>query len=346
MSVARHLTFEVNEASQVGQVRRAAAHMADEMGLDLVAAGRVALVATELGTNLVRHARRGRLLVAPVVGDNGLPMLEFLSLDQGPGIADLAACMADGYSTGGTPGTGLGAVRRLADEFDAFSTMPHGTVIMARVGVRPGLGASTVMPPAAKAQFVVGAVNLAFPGEIVSGDAWAFAADGQRAALLVADGLGHGPEAAEASHEAVRVFRVAPFDAPGKVIDQVHQALRTTRGAAVALANVDLIARKVLFCGVGNIAGRLISGVEDRSMASQHGTAGVQIRRVTDLAYDWPAHGLLIMHSDGLTARWDVKGASALLRQHPTVVAAWLMRDHCRGRDDATVVVVKWRGAS
>ncbi len=346
MRAIRHLAFDVTEVSQVGQVRRAAAVIADELGLDAVAAGRVALVATELGSNLVKHAKKGRLMVAPVKGDNGQDMVELLSVDHGPGIADLSACMVDGFSTGGTPGTGLGAIRRLSDEFEAFSLAPHGTVMMARVGARTGSGMEPAPYVAKASGFSVGAVNLALEGESISGDAWAIEIDGARAALMVADGLGHGPSAAEASQAAVGLFQKVPFEGPSKVLEQVHQALRSTRGAAVAMADVDMNRQAVSFCGVGNIAGRLISGVQDRSLASQHGTAGVQIRRLQDVPYDWPAHGLLIMHSDGLTARWHLEDNPALLRQHPTVVAAWLLRDHSRGRDDATIVVLKWRSAA
>ena len=45
-------------------------------------------------------------------------------------------CLTDGYSTAGTPGTGLGAVRRLANEFDIYSAPGEGTIVMARFGAR------------------------------------------------------------------------------------------------------------------------------------------------------------------------------------------------------------------
>jgi anti-sigma regulatory factor (Ser/Thr protein kinase) len=347
MQVDRHISHAIGEPSQIGQARRAAVQAAERLGLDDVAVGRVALIVTELGTNLIKHARQGRLLIAPVKDDEGREVVELLSIDAGPGIADVEACLADGYSTSGTPGNGLGAVRRLANEFDMFSSCPQGTVIMARVGRTP-VGGMTQQQVAVEpvTPFSVGAVALAVEGETVSGDAWALAANGSRLALLVSDGLGHGPLAAAASQAALATFKAAPFEGPSLVMNRVHVALRTTRGAAAALAEVDIEKRTVRYCGVGNIAGRLLSGVEDRSLASQHGTAGVQIRHLRDEHYMWPQHALLIMHSDGLTSRWHLEDAAGLLRRHPAVVAAWLMRDHARGRDDATVVVVKWRGGS
>lgn len=320
-----HVAFDMQEPSQVGEARRAAARLAERLGFDEVATGRVALIATELGGNLVRHARHGRLLVGHADGQ-----LELLSLDQGPGMADVAACLRDGYSTGGTPGTGLGAVRRLADTFDLYSAAPGGTVILARVG--PG-------PEQATPAFTVGAVALAAPGETVCGDGWTAAREEDRAALIVADGLGHGPQAGAAADAARQAFATAPFGDPAATLERVHQQLRASRGAAVAIARIE--GDHLSFCGAGNVAGRLISGTEERSLLSQHGTAGLQIRRPQTVLHAWPPHALLVMHTDGLQARWHLDDARSLLQRHPTVIAAWLLRDHARGRDDVTVVVLK-----
>ena len=339
-----HVSFEVTEVSQVGEARRAAVQLAEALGFDDVAAGRAALVATELGTNLVRHAQKGRLLVGRVQGDDGQALVEILSLDQGPGIANVAACMTDGYSTGGTPGSGLGAVRRLSHEFDLFSASPAGTVIMSRIAAKADQGAAPATSPN-RTRFEFGALALAAPGETVCGDAWAVVQDDHRAAIIVADGLGHGPLAAEASIAGVSFFRDMPFGAPSQVIERMHGVMRATRGAAVMVAQLDLDEDTLVFSGAGNIAGRLISGVSDKSLASQHGTVGVQIRHQHDARQAWPDHALLILHSDGLTTRWDLDNAQGILQHHPTVVAGWLLRDHSRGRDDATAVVLKRRGA-
>lgn len=338
-----HVAFDVHEVTQVGEVRRAAVQLAETLGFDEVAAGRVALVATELGNNLVRHAQRGRLLLGAVQADDGQVLIEVLSLDHGPGIDNVAACMADGYSTGGTPGSGLGAVRRLSKEFDLFSSTPAGTVILSRIAARDdrGKAGGTHTPT----RFEFGALALAAPGEFVCGDAWAVVQDEHRAALVVADGLGHGPEAAEASQVAVATFKAAPFGMPSQVVERMHGVMRSTRGAAVLMAQLNLEDDSLVFSGAGNICGRLISGVSDKSLASQHGTVGAQIRHLQDMKQTWPDHALLVLHSDGLTTRWDLDGKQGILQHHPTVVAGWLLRDHCRGRDDATVVVLKRRGA-
>ncbi len=346
MPVAPHRAFDVTDGSQPGEVRRAAVQLARQLGFDEVAAGRVALVATELGSNLVKHARDGRMLLAPVQADDGTWMVELISLDAGPGIADLRACLEDGFSTGGTAGTGIGAVRRLAATFDVFSQPPGGTVILARVAAAaPAVVAVAPLAPeqAAAPGCLVGAVALCAPGETACGDAWRITADASRAAVMVADGLGHGPLAAEASEAATAMFGDDPYGLPSQVLGRVHLGLKATRGAAVALARIDFEDESLVFAGVGNVCARIINGVEDRTLVCQNGTAGMQIRSLQDVRHTWTAHSLLVMHSDGIASRWSLAEAPTLLQHHPVLVAAWLANNHRRVRDDATVVVVRRR---
>ncbi|MDY0748610.1 ATP-binding SpoIIE family protein phosphatase [Paucibacter sp. R3-3] len=323
------LQIAVHEQSQVGEARRAAGRVALRLGFDETLTGRVALVVTELASNLARHARGGRMLI----GEAADGALELLSLDDGPGMASLDTCLRDGYSTAGTPGTGLGAARRLADVFSAYSVVGKGTVIYARLG-----GTGGVMPTC----FRYAGIGLAAPGEQVSGDGWRVRVDEARVAVFVVDGLGHGPQAAEASDAALQVFAAAPVDAsPSQTLERAHAAMRATRGAAGALAVLDANAGALRYAGAGNITGRLMNALEDRTLLSQHGTLGLQIRKPQDMEYAWPEHGLLVMHSDGIVTRWNLDDAPGLLQCEPAVLAGWLLLMHVRGRDDATVVVLR-----
>jgi anti-sigma regulatory factor (Ser/Thr protein kinase) len=339
--VKPHQQFLVGEVTQVGEARRAGAALAAIAGFDDVAAGRLALVVTELGTNLARHAREGRLLLGAGAEGDGedAHFIDVLALDRGPGMADIGACLRDGFSTSSTPGTGLGAVKRLAERFSAFSRPGAGTVIAARIGAVREVESRRA--PASRPPFLVGAIALAAPGEWVCGDDWAFRHDGDRASVIVADGLGHGPTAAEAASEAIAVFRTATRDAPSQLLERAHVRLRTTRGAAVAVADLDIAAGTIAFSGAGNIAGRILSGVGDRTLLSQHGTVGLRMSHLRDIDYPWPAHALLLMHSDGIASRWSLDEAEGLLQCDPLVIAGWVLRDHARGRDDATVVVIR-----
>jgi len=333
--VTPHLDIPVSEQSQVGEARRAVSRLATDHGLDETVVGRIAIIVTELGNNLWRHARGGRLLAACRSGADGC-QLELLSVDSGPGM-DIARCLRDGYSSGGTAGQGLGAVKRLSTDFSVFSALGKGTVILSRTWA-PSPAASDARSP--RARFAHAGICLAAPGEFVSGDGWEIRITDGVASVIVADGLGHGPVAAEAADAALRGFATAG-GSPAAMLERLHPTLRGTRGAAVAIATVDAARGTVTYAGAGNIAGRVISGVEDRSLMSQHGTLGVQVRRLQDVAYPWPEHAAVVMHSDGLATRWSLKDVGGLLQCDPAVIAGWLLRDHTRGHDDVTVVVLK-----
>ena len=333
-----HQAFAMNDPSQVGEARRHVARLADELAYGEVAAGQLAIIATELGNNLVRHAAGGQLLVGTTGRGDGVA-IELLSIDDGPGMQDVERCLSDGYSTSTTPGSGLGAVRRLSSEFDLFSQPGVGTVILSRV--RKASGPQPLDTTRAAPVFQFAGVCLAAPCETVSGDGWIAHLDGQRCALFVADGLGHGPEAAEASDAALAIVERHGLSDPIELIERLHVGLRSTRGAAVALLQVDAAAGSLSFCGAGNVVGRLISGSVDKSMATQHGTAGLQVRRAQPMRYEWPEHAIIVMHSDGIVSRWSLAEVPGLLRCHPAVIAGWLARRHTRGRDDVTVVVLR-----
>ncbi|WP_236599922.1 ATP-binding protein [Ramlibacter alkalitolerans] len=329
ISAGFHAVFPMEDTSRVGEARRHAAQLAEDCGLDETDAGRLALVVTELGTNLARHAVKGRMLLSPRPARREV---EVIAVDEGPGILDLERSMGDGYSTGGTPGTGLGAVRRLSRHFDIHSSVPGGTVVLARVGTGVAQDSQAAC---------TGAVSIAAPGERVCGDGWGFALHGDIAALVVADGLGHGPDAAEAAAAALEAFAEDPLASPSLLLERTHQRLRSTRGAAVMLLQADAATGTVRSAGAGNVMARLVSGVSDRAILGQHGTAGVTIRTPEEQSIPWPDHALLVVFSDGIESRWPAALLAPLLGRDPALAAAVLVRDHCRGRDDATVAVLR-----
>lgn len=325
----------MTDASCVGDARRLCARAVEDWGWSDVDTGRLSLLVTELGTNLVRHAREGELWVAvrPDARE-----VELLSMDQGPGIADVQRALQDGVSTGsGSPGTGLGAIRRLASDFDIHSS-PRGTTCLVRV---------RATGRAAAARRGWGAVSVAVPGETVCGDAWAVATDGARLAAVVVDGLGHGPHAAQAADAALDVFAEAPFAALEVFVQECHTRLQTTRGGALFALRAQAPSQPgpaLRYAGAGNVMGRVVSGVFDRSMVTQHGAAGVQLRKPEVATLDWPDHALAVVHSDGVASRWRADEVAPLLQRDPALIAAALLRQQFRGRDDATVLVVKKGG--
>jgi serine phosphatase RsbU (regulator of sigma subunit) len=241
--------------------------------------------------------------------------------------------MQDGYSTAGSLGTGLGAIRRQADHFEIYTQPNDGSLIVARMWSEAGGGG--------EARSLSG-INVPKSGESVSGDAWASHVDGALATLIVVDGLGHGPQAADASNAAIRVFRQRAGLAPADMIEEIHSALRATRGAAVSVATVDRDRQIVRFAGVGNVAASMVSPLAPRQgLASHNGTAGVTMRRVQEFTYPIRPHDVLVMHSDGINTHWNAENHTGLWRRDPALIAAAIYRDHTRGRDDSTVVVAR-----
>ncbi len=330
-----HRVFPIDDPSRVGEARRYAASLAQGAGWGAEDAGRIALVVTEMGTNLVKHARGGSLFITHRGSARG--DIEALSVDSGPGIRDLAQCMTDGFSTGGSPGTGLGAIRRSSDDFDAYSAVPAGTISVARVRPQP-------RDPGPLVSYRLGALAVPMRHETANGDSWAVAVEGSRGAVMVADGLGHGPAAAAASLAAIAVFARAPFADLAALLEASHTALRSTRGAAVSAATFDSEGSMVRSVGAGNVTVRIVSAVSDRTVLSQHGTVGLQIRKPAITATDWPPHALIVLHTDGILARWRSDAIVPLMGKDPSLIAGLLMRDYCRNTDDATVVVIRRKG--
>ena len=328
------VALPILESSQAGEARRIAIALASRLGFNETERGKVGIVVTEVANNLVRHAVDGKLLLQPLTRNN-IEGIEILALDKGPGMSNISQCLRDGFSTAGTPGTGLGAISRLSAFCDIYSVANVGTACLAQLWASP---LPTSQPDS---NLESGVVCLPKTGEEISGDAWAIDQDSGRSLVLVADGLGHGPQAALASREAVRIFRANLGRSPKEIVEAAHAALRSTRGAALAIAEVDVERLTVRFAGVGNISGAILSPLKSNSMVSYNGTVGHEVRKIQEFVYQWPKGGLLVMHSDGLGTQWRLDRYPGLVAKHPSLIAGVLYRDFNRGRDDVTVLVAR-----
>src|SRR5262245_914895 len=274
MEIGESFSSGVTDPSSVGEVRRRASALAARLGFDETDVGRVALVITESASNLVKHAGGGEVLVRSSANGDGAGV-EILTIDRGPGIPDLAAAFRDGYSAAGTPGTGLGAIRRVSSEFDVYSGKDIGTALLAVLRARPLANGATA--PTLR----VSGVSIASRGELVCGDDWGWRKDpAGQGVILVVDGLGHGLGAAEAAREALRLFHEQPRLGPAEMLDHLHRGLRPTRGAAAAVAQITPDSGRLLYAGVGNIAGLVIGGQKPRALVSHNGILGHAARRI------------------------------------------------------------------
>ena len=333
MEVTSHSPVAVVDRSQVAAARQAARAMAERAGFTETDAHRVGIVATELASNLVKHAGHGGQLLIRARGGADAEV-ELFALDRGPGMPDVSRSMSDGYSTAGSQGTGLGAVKRLADVFDIYSQHGKGTVVLARL--RPE-GAE----PARVAAFDVAGVSVAMPGEQVCGDAWGVVIDRGRAVIGVVDGLGHGMFAAAAATAAMTALGARSDGTSVETLTAIHEAVRHTRGAAGTVVSIEPRGAVITVAGVGNVSAAVVAEGHTRQAVSLAGILGHGVRQFRQYQYPWPAGALLVMHSDGLISHWSLDSYPGLRQRHPALVAAVLYRDFQRGRDDVTVVVGK-----
>ncbi|MFJ8031426.1 SpoIIE family protein phosphatase [Streptomyces sp. NPDC096032] len=332
----------VHDSTRVRDARMAAREACAHAGLAAERTAAAELVATELATNLLKHAGGGRMVVNPVAPPAGGAgtSVQLFSLDNGPGIADVTAALRDGYTTADVSlGAGLGSCRRIANAFHLYSVPSRGTVATARIDPVPGKRGTRA------AELPAGGIAVALGQAEQCGDAWAWARSGGLVTLLLADGLGHGPKAAHAAGVAVAELRALAPLPPEDILRRLNAALRPTRGAAVSVAQLDTERRELAFAGVGNVGARLRTEDSWTSLVTRPGIVGayfpahLPVRRLP-----WRPDSLLVLHSDGLPSRWTPPEDPRLLTHDPSVVAAAILRDAGSParpvRDDTSVAVL------
>ncbi|MEE1927952.1 SpoIIE family protein phosphatase [Streptomyces sp. TRM 70351] len=289
-----------------------------------------AVIASELASNLHKHAVDGVLYVQPLPLGGGL---EIMAADRGPGMPEPARCLTDGFSTTGSLGAGLGGVNRIATSFTLRTQAGTGTLACARITL-PGEDQA--------ARQEVGVVCLPAVGEQHSGDACAVADTGSVRTAIVVDGLGHGPQASEAAQTAVRAFHRDPGQPLPDVLTIVHRALRHSRGAAVGLLRLTAGRSVAEYCGVGNVRALTVSAHEvHRRLTGRAGVVGLSLPPLSTHVVPLPPGTTCVLHSDGVDARWARSPGLFVLRLPPPLLATALVHRHRITRDDATVLTAR-----
>jgi anti-sigma regulatory factor (Ser/Thr protein kinase) len=318
--------LRVEDASAVAACRNAVLTMAGRLEFPAARADQLALAVTEAASNLYKHARQGCLLLA-VNRDAEEPGIQLVTIDSGPGLKDVSAAMRDGHSTAGTLGIGLGAIRRLADYCDLYSVPDHGTSLAARFWPAPG-------PPETRWAGLVRPIA----GEVECGDAYGAVQAGDIRTAVLCDGLGHGPLAAAAAAAGVAAVLDEPAREPAALLKRAHQRMSGTRGGAVGI--VQISGQVARFAGLGNIAASILSAGRRKSMLSVPGIAGYQARTIRQFEYEAPPGAAVILHSDGLSSRWEAAALPGLETKDPLLIAAVLLGGAGIHRDDAGVFVL------
>jgi anti-sigma regulatory factor (Ser/Thr protein kinase) len=324
--------LRVEEPSAAAGCRAAAMALASKLGFPAVRGDQLALAVTEAATNLHKHASQGSMLLR-ITRVGGTPGIEMVTIDAGPGLHDTGAALRDGHSTSGTLGIGLGTIRRLADFCDLYSVPGHGTTLVARFWPEP-------RPDTDPYAGLVRPIT----GETECGDVFAAVETDGTLTGVLCDGLGHGPLAAIAATAAVRAVLDGAagdghVDDPAAAVERAHSRMSHTRGGALAV--VQVTGRLVRFCGLGNITAVVMADGTRKGMLSVPGIAGHQARAIRQFEYDAPPGAAIILHSDGLSHRWDPQNLPGLSARDPLVIAAALLAEAGTRRDDAGVLVLK-----
>jgi anti-sigma regulatory factor (Ser/Thr protein kinase) len=323
----------LDEAS-VAAVRERVRAEAGAIGLSRVAAGSIVNVASELGHNQLAHAQRGRVAVRRTQRA-GTPGIEVIAADGGPGIASPTDALKGRPPSLGTPrsslGVGLAAALELADEIDFDVRIGEGTCVWARKF-------SASVPRQRK----VGIYGRPCPGEDESGDHGAFVRSDGELLVGVADGLGHGPPAREASAAAIGVMRAGSAAGMERILEQCHEALVDTRGAVMALARIADPGDALRVSTVGNVTLQIAGPERSRRIAGPALVLGARGQRLRVLAEDHPLgiRDVLILFTDGISTQADLDTDLDLLREHPIVIAHQVVERFARNNDDALVAVV------
>ncbi len=344
----------VEDASAVAACRTAALTMADRLQFPAARADQLALAVTEAASNLHKHAAEGALGLG-VNRDGDPPGIDLVTIDAGPGLADVDVVLRDGHSTAGTLGIGLGAIRRLADSCDLYSRPGRGTALAARFkalsiggttppyppdhggATRPPIppGGGATRPPIPPWAGLIRPIT----GETECGDAYGAVQLGATITAVMCDGLGHGPLAAAAAAEGVTAFLDDPAGDPATLLGRMHRRMAGTRGAAVGV--VQLGGGVARFSGLGNIAASILGQGRRKSMISIPGIAGVQARTIRQFEYELPPGAAVILHSDGISNRWEAAALPGLETRDPLLIAAVLLGAAGIHRDDAGILVLK-----
>lgn len=293
------------------------------------------LVASELVSNNVKHAS-GRGMVQLWKQPGGV--LDLLSLDFGPGIANLKVAEEDGYSTVSTLGKGLGAIRRLSDESYIYTQQEQegqpkkwsGTVILARFYLDKE-------KTEAKSGFKFGIFSRSLSDERFNGDRIYLQRAGKMLRWLHLDGLGHGEEAQEATSDLATYL--ANYESPENLLELVDRQLIKTRGAVAVIGEIDLAQCNLRVSGVGDMSAHIYNQDQVQNIAFAPGILGREHRSTTVFQTDFGKKSVIVTASDGIRRNWDATNFVGLFNQHPQLIAYTLGNIMGRISDDQSVCV-------
>jgi anti-sigma regulatory factor (Ser/Thr protein kinase) len=332
-----HRSIILSDKNYLSIIKKDLKVFAEGIGFTGAKLGSIEIIVAEMTSNLFKHANKGRELLFKEVQKNGHKGIEIIALDDGPGMKDPHVMQRDGFSTTKTLGQGLGAIKRLSHEYDLYSTLGWGTIIVSRFYMEHS---DNYKHPETGVD--VRAVVVPKPGEIACGDGWAYRKDKGSFSILIMDGLGHGLLAEAAAQAAINTFLTIQPGTPNELLVEIHNAIRKTRGGVGAILQLYSEKKNYIYCGLGNIAARCINLFKVRTLLSYNGIIGMnKPARLHNQEHELDGKDIFVITSDGIKTRWDHSLYPGILTRDGSIFAAAIYKDQSRRTDDSMVIIAK-----
>jgi anti-sigma regulatory factor (Ser/Thr protein kinase) len=327
----------VNDDSAQVLVRSRLRAVSRRMGFADATRERLELICNEMMSNQVKYARRTGL-VQLWETEGPRPAIDAFALDYGAGVPNLATALEDGFTTAGTMGKGLGAIRRLAHESEFYSlpqgVVPqapwHGTAVWARLYRDAERGSAPLS---------TGVFLRAYQDDTYNGDRIVQRTRGSLCRWLHMDGLGHGKEAAEVG---TCVEGLLDLDTPvEELMHNLSRRLKAGRGAVAIAGEVDAASESGVLCGVGDMTGYLVRNGVCRTVSFTPGILGHSHRSFEAVPMRIERQALTMTTSDGVRRNWQLGTFPGLWRLHPQLIALLLGYVLGRSNDDKSIFIVR-----
>jgi phosphoserine phosphatase RsbX len=191
-----------------------------------------------------------------------------------------------------------------------------------------------------------GVAKFVLPGQGESGDQHLVCCNQGGILIAAIDGIGHGEEAANAAKAAVAILKAGSEQPVISLLERCHQELRATRGVVLSLASIELEHGMMTWAGVGNVQGALMrngaqKGNVQEVLLLRGGVVGSQLPALQASVLPVAKGDTLVFVTDGIRGEF-AEGLAAM--ESPQRAADKILKQHCRGNDDALVLVVRLAG--
>ncbi|MGV9204241.1 MAG: ATP-binding SpoIIE family protein phosphatase [Promethearchaeia archaeon] len=340
MVVLKKKNIEIQEKFDVPKARKRAKNFAEEIDFKEKEIEEIAIVVSELANNLISHTDIGGTLILKEIKRGKTRGIEIVSIDRGPGIYNSEGVLEDGYSTKDSLGIGLGAVRRLMNDFiiqnkNKKKSNPIKTKIITRKYKSINIETEQIL----NIDLKFGVFSRSKVGERYNGDGYFIKHFDDKILFSVIDGLGHGKKAYEVSEKVKNCLKIHYRKDLDSLISVIHKNLKRTRGAAACFALFDKIKLNLKYISIGNIQMRIYNGNEYKTLLNFNGTLGVALRSYSVNKIGWKKGNLIIANSDGIASQYKLPHNYLFAEQHPMKIAKLVFDKYGKEHDDATVLV-------